>query len=436
MIINGPLVTELPNQLPSNGAPLEATADDEGAAFSALLLLILVAPQVQGFSPGIEKQPSDATDGSLSLSCQETPNAVSFVTADDGSTVADCSGPLSGTEATLTSKNNLQLDFQPDTNTVPMGLPVQQDNTDRKEGIVLAGHKDGEATYAGVLGSTTESAVISEAPAIEEAEKSTVASKNDFERFFSPPAREGAKIAGFDGQRLNPPEPETPRGDRLNVSSSIAQRSLQPMTVQDQNLMLFEANGKKSPGEELKNNQNPSAQHFDLSLPVSSIPGRVEERAMAGGSAAFTDWSPVINRVAGEIISSVRHNKHEAFISLEPPELGGIKIAITLEGDRVHARISAEAHESGRLIENHVAELKQALQLQSLDLVDLRVDSGSSWSGARSDQGQSFRQGFDRQQEWRDDNSGFFSPNITGEDGEVQRSSFGVAANRRVSVWA
>jgi flagellar hook-length control protein FliK len=437
MIITGPLVTEMPNQLPSNGAPLEATADADGAAFSALLLLILVAPQVQGFSLGMEKQqPSDTTDGSVSLSCPGTPNAVSFFTADDGSTVADCAVPLAGTEATLTSKNNLQLDFQPDTNTVPMGLPVQQDNTDRTEGIVLSGHKDAGGTYAGVLGSITESAAISEAPAIEEAEKSIVDSKNGFGRLFSPPAREGAKIAGFDGQRLNLPESETPRADRLNVSSSVSHRSLQPMTVQDQNLMLFEANGKKSPGEEMKNNQNPSAQHFDLSLPVSSIPGRVEERAMAGGSAAFADWSPVINRVAGEIISSVRHNKHEAFINLEPPELGGIKIAISLEGDRVHARILAEAHESGRLIENHVAELKQALQLQSLDLVDLRVDSGSSWSGARSDQGQSFRQGFDRQQEWRDGNSGFFSPNITGEDGEAQRSSSVVAANRRVSVWA
>ena len=183
--------------MPSNGAPLEATADDEGAAFSALLLLILVAPQVQGFSPGIEKQPSDATDGSLSLSSQETSNAVSFFTADDGSAVTDCSWLLSGTEAILTSQNDLQLDFQPDTNTVPMGLPVQQDNTDRTEGIVLAGHKDGEGTYAGVLGSTTESAVISEAPAIEEAEKSTVASKNGFGRLFSPARARRGEDRGF-----------------------------------------------------------------------------------------------------------------------------------------------------------------------------------------------------------------------------------------------
>jgi flagellar hook-length control protein FliK len=207
------------------------------------------------------------------------------------------------------------------------------------------------------------------------------------------------------------------------------------MTGQDQNFMAFETDGKKSLGEETKSNQSPLPQGSDVSLLFSSIPGRAEERVRAGDPAALADWPRVVNRVAGEIISSVRHNKHEAFINLEPPELGGIKIAISLEGDRVHARISAEAHESGRLIENHVAELKQALQLQSLDLVDLRIDSGN-WSGARSDQEQSFRQGFERHQEWRDGNRDFLAPNITSEDGEVQRSSSPFLANSRVSVWA
>jgi flagellar hook-length control protein FliK len=201
--------------------------------------------------------------------------------------------------------------------------------------------------------------------------------------------------------------------------------------------MLLAGNGKKSLGEEIKTSQDHLAQHLDLSSPpFSSVARSVEESVKAGNSAAFADWSPVINRVAGEIISGVRHNQHEAFITLEPPELGSIKIAISLEGDRVHARILAEAHESGRLIENHVVELKQALQLQSLDLVDLRVDSGS-WNGAaRNDQGQSFRQGFEHQQEWRDGSGNFFSPSVPGEEGEVQRSSVVFAANGRVSVWA
>jgi len=437
MIINGPLVTEMPNLLPPSGAPLQATADEDGAAFSALLLLILVAPQVQGFSPGMEKQPSGTTDGSVSLSCQETPSAVLFCTADDGSAVADRSASLTGTEATLTSKNDLQLDFQPDTNIVPMGLPVQQDNTDRSEGIVLFHeHKGPGVTYAGeAAGGMVESAVVSETLASSGAEKSVVALKDGPGRLSSPPAREAAEIASFDGQRDDLVEFGTSHGDRLNVGSPVSPRGWPPVAMQDRNSMLFDANGKKSPGEEMKGNQDPLAQHLDLSLPFSSIARRVEEGGKAGDSTAGADWSPVINRVAGEIISSVRHNKHEAFITLEPPELGSIKIAISLEGDRVHARILAEAHESGRLIENHVAELKQALQLQSLDLIDLRVDSGS-WSGARNDQGQSFRQGFERQQEWHDGNGGFLSPSIAGDDGEAQRSNSVFAANGRVSVWA
>jgi flagellar hook-length control protein FliK len=259
--------------------------------------------------------------------------------------------------------------------------------------------------------------------------------KDGLGRLFSPPTPEAGKIASFDGQRLNLlVAPETSQGDRLNVSSPVSHHSWQTMTAQDQNLMLFETNGKKNFGEEMKSSQ-PLPQGSDFSLLVSSIPVSAEERVRAGDPPASADWPRVINRVAGEIISSVRHNKHEAFINLEPPELGGIKIAISLEGDRVHARISAEAHESGRLIENHVAELKQALQLQSLDLVDLRIESGN-WSGARSDQEQSFRQGFERHQEWRDGSRDFFAPNITSEDGEVQRSSSTFLANSRVSVWA
>jgi flagellar hook-length control protein FliK len=228
----------------------------------------------------------------------------------------------------------------------------------------------------------------------------------------------------------------TSNGDPLTVASfSVSPRDWQPTTVQERNLMQFEVTGKKSLGEEMKVSQDPSTQQPNLSLPFSSVGRHVEEGTKAGDSTAGTNWTPVINRVAGEIISSIRHNKHEAFITLEPPELGNIKIAISLEGERVHARILAEAHDSGRLIENHANDLKQALQLQSLDLVDLRIDSGS-WSGTRNDQGQNLRQDFQRQQEWHDGSRGFLSSSRTVEGGETQISKSVFATNGRVSVWA
>jgi Flagellar hook-length control protein FliK len=435
MMINGPLLTEVPSLLPPNGASLQTTAEEDGTDFSALLLLFLVAPQVQDFVLEGVEQPPGAAEGSVSLSCQETPVAAPFCALGDGSAIADCSPSLIETEAVLPSKSNLPLDFQPDTNTVPTGLPVQQDKTERRDGIVLFyEHKGPGVTYAGeAAGGMVESAVVSETLASGGAEKSVVVSKDASGRLSPLPARKAAEIASFNGQRDDLVEFGTSNVDRLNVGSPVSPRGWQPTTVQDRNSMPFEANGKKSLGEEMKGNPDPLAQHPDLSLPISAIARGVDEGVKAGDSTAGADWPPVINRVAGEIISSVRHNKHEAFITLEPPELGSIKIAISLEGDRVHARILAEAHESGRLIENHVADLRQALQLQSLDLVDLRVDS---WSGARNDQGQSFRQDFERQQEWRDGNGGFLSSSITVEDGEAQRSNSVFAANGRVSVWA
>lgn len=437
MMINPPLLTEVPDLLSPKGAPLQTTAEEDGTGFSALLLLFLVAPQVQDFVLSGDEQSPVVAEGSVSLSCQETTRAAPVFALGDGSAVADCSPSLIETEAALLSKNDLTLDFQPDTNTVPTGLPVQQDNTERKDGIVpFYEHKDPGVTYADeTAGGMVESAVASETLASGGAEKSVVVSKDVPGRISSLPARRAAETTSFNGQRDDLVEFGTSNGDRLNVGSSVSPRGWPSTTVQDRNSMPFEANGKKSLGEEMKGNQDPLAQHPDLSLPFSSIARRVEEGVKAGDSTVGADWSPVINRVAGEIISSVRHNKHEAFITLEPPELGSIKIAISLEGDRVHARILAEAHESGRLIENHVADLRQALQLQSLDLVDLRVDSGS-WSGARNDQGQSFRQDFERQQEWRDGNGGFLSSSITVEDGEAQRSNSVFAANGRVSLWA
>jgi hypothetical protein len=298
MIINGPLVTEMPNLLPPSGAPLQATADEDGAAFSALLLLILVAPQVQGFALGADKQPSDATEGSQSLSCQETPRAVPFFALGDGSAVADSSPSLIETEAVLPSKNNLTLDFQPDTNTVPTGLPVQQDNTDRREGIVLFHeHKGPGVIYAGeAAGGMVESAVVSETLASSGAEKSVVALKDGSGRLSSPPAREAAEIANFDGQRDDLVEFGTSHGDRLNIGSPVSPRGWQPVAMQDRNSMLFDANGKKSPGEEMKGNQDPLAQHLDLSLPFSSIARRVEESGKAIpllaliGRRLLTEW--------------------------------------------------------------------------------------------------------------------------------------------------
>ena len=63
--------------------------------------------------------------------------------------------------------------------------------------------------------------------------------------------------------------------------------------------------------------------------------------------------------------------------------------ALTLDGDKVQARIIAEMHDSGNLIQNHLPELQEALSNHRLDLVDVHIDSGN-WNSASNDLSQNF----------------------------------------------
>jgi Flagellar hook-length control protein FliK len=437
MMINGSLPTEAPNLLPSDGAPLQSPAEEDGTDFSALLLLFLVAPPVQDSALGVDEQPPGVADSVASQLRQEIPHAVPAFAPAIGSTVPDCSPVLIEADAVLSAKNNLPLDFKPSTDPALTALAVEQDNAQRKDGTVLFhDHLNPAVTYASEAARGMVESAIARETLVSGGAENVIVSKDVAGQLSSLPARRTAEIASSNGQPDDSLEFGTSNSDQLTIASSSASpRGWRPTTTQERNLMPLEVTGKKNLGEEMKASQDPLAQHPDLSLPFSSVARHVEEGVKAGDPTAGTDWTPVINRVAGEIISSIRHNKHEAFITLEPPELGNIRIEISLEGERVHARILAAAHDSGRLIENHAGDLKQALQLQSLDLVDLRVDSGS-WSGARNDQGQGFRQDFQRQQEWHDGNRGFLSPSRPVDGGETQRSNSVFAANGRVSVWA
>src|SRR5262249_28095709 len=106
MMINGPLPTEVPNLLPSDGAALQTPAEEDGAAFSALILLFLVAPQVQNSVLGVAEQVPAVADGSVSQLLQEIPDAVPAFAPGDGSAVAGCAPSLIETEAALPAQKN------------------------------------------------------------------------------------------------------------------------------------------------------------------------------------------------------------------------------------------------------------------------------------------------------------------------------------------
>ena len=119
-------------------------------------------------------------------------------------------------------------------------------------------------------------------------------------------------------------------------------------------------------------------------------------------------------------------------MTLDPPELGSLKIGLVVEGDKIRVRILAETRDARELIEHHLGELKQALQIQQFDSVDVLIESG------RFDSAGDPRQGFQQPSQDRrrpEINSvGFFeSKDVPAEFRQVSRTRMD---SDRVSMWA
>jgi flagellar hook-length control protein FliK len=145
-------------------------------------------------------------------------------------------------------------------------------------------------------------------------------------------------------------------------------------------------------------------------------------------------WSPVVHQVADGILTQIRHNKNEAVLTLDPPELGHIKIELVLDKDQLRAHILAETADSRRLLQHHLPELRQALHLQHLDLVDVRVDSGS-WNAMSHEFTEGFQRNFTGERESSPSfGSGNSSVSAVGSLDD-QRDRNEQMKNGRVSMW-
>jgi flagellar hook-length control protein FliK len=146
-----------------------------------------------------------------------------------------------------------------------------------------------------------------------------------------------------------------------------------------------------------------------------------------------TDWHPVISRLAGEIGGRIRLGKEQATLQLDPPELGKLRIDLHLDGDKVAARILTESQESQLLLETHLPELRQALGENRVQLLDVRIDSGS-WTGWHGDsQHGSHRESNGGRQPVHEFNSAFSG---SKDEGEPPGRSVTVHSSGAVSMWA
>lgn len=191
--------------------------------------------------------------------------------------------------------------------------------------------------------------------------------------------------------------------------------------------------GDKTPHETPEMSRD-GAQRSNETVMLIARPTVLPEAASTAADVPANSWRPVVERVAEEMAGRIKFNKQDAIIQLDPPELGKIKIDLHVDGDKIQARIFTEGHDSQSLIENHLQELRQALQANNLDLVDVRVQGG--WHGTSGDATHGFPQQQQQQpspqQEW-----GWASGNIAdGDAGEALPSKALTPDKGRVSMWA
>lgn len=144
-------------------------------------------------------------------------------------------------------------------------------------------------------------------------------------------------------------------------------------------------------------------------------------------------WRPTVDRLADDIVSHIRVGARDAIIQLDPPELGKIKIDLRMDGDKLLAHIAADSPEAQSLLRNHLPELHRALQLQQVNLAEVRVANGGG-SGAAGDFAQNFQQAPGQRQP-----RGWLGGGAQGEHSganEPSRAQRFSNGNGRVSVWA
>jgi hypothetical protein len=104
---------------------------------------------------------------------------------------------------------------------------------------------------------------------------------------------------------------------------------------------------------------------------------------------------PLVDAVIDEIKGRIHLGAGEAILQVDAPELGRLQIDIVLDGDQLSARILTESTEARLVVEDHLGELRRALDDSGLRLVDVQVRS-EGWGGWNDLNQHPGREAFDR----------------------------------------
>lgn len=117
-------------------------------------------------------------------------------------------------------------------------------------------------------------------------------------------------------------------------------------------------------------------------------PGPLAENAtaQASGDAALTAHTsapPVPEQVLDALRQAIKNGDHELQIRLDPPELGDVKLHLTMNGDRVDVVLHASSQVSHKALEEALPQLRQLLQNDNVQVGEFIVQQdGSAGGGA------------------------------------------------------
>ncbi|MBW1712531.1 MAG: flagellar hook-length control protein FliK, partial [Deltaproteobacteria bacterium] len=169
---------------------------------------------------------------------------------------------------------------------------------------------------------------------------------------------------------VNFPDRLTPKGSRLSGKNVQLTRTLQT----------------ESP--------RPSSGLDQVSL--TSVRGPDSAQARPGSvlpKAAATRMQPsvLLDQLSGRIVMMLRGGQQVMRLQLYPPELGGLKIDLRVEGQAVRATVVAENQQVQQLLGAHSSELKQSLSEQGFSLEKFEVMTQGQNAQTNSDLAQDGR---------------------------------------------
>jgi len=91
----------------------------------------------------------------------------------------------------------------------------------------------------------------------------------------------------------------------------------------------------------------------------------------------------VVDQVVSHLAAGNNGETSRMLLRLNPAELGTLRIELTMEGDKLRAQLHAQTQQVQEVLDRHLPQLRDALQMQGLKIDSFRVDVQAGHSQAR-----------------------------------------------------